>query len=145
MTLERLLEDSNKITALLGRTISIKEHAVKAFRKRIGEYADSHNKKDEVQAWPLVKVCKLRHNWQVRHRLWPATSRVSTGPLASSLDSKAYYQQVCNHNLMILIAMLQQLMGKLAVSLQPCCVFQDYRNFIMFNVALAGADVASPK
>lgn len=65
MTLERLLEVNNKITALLGRTISIKEHAVKAFRKRIGEYVDSHNKKDEIQAWPLVKVCKLKHDWQV--------------------------------------------------------------------------------
>lgn len=65
MTLERLLEVNNKITALLGRTISIREFAVKAFRKRIGEYVDSHNKKDEIQAWPLVKVCKLKHNWQV--------------------------------------------------------------------------------
>ncbi|KAA6425538.1 MAG: hypothetical protein FRX49_04435 [Trebouxia sp. A1-2] len=65
MTLERLLEVNNKITALLGRTISIREHAVKQFRKRIGEYVDSHNKKDEIQAWPLVKVCKLKHNWQV--------------------------------------------------------------------------------
>ncbi len=65
MTLERLLETNNKITALLGRTISIREHAVKQFRKRIGEYVDSHNKKDEIQAWPLVKVCKLKHNWQV--------------------------------------------------------------------------------
>ncbi|DBA74384.1 TPA: hypothetical protein ACH3X1_011148 [Trebouxia sp. C0004] len=65
MTLERLLEVNNKITALLGRTISIREHAVKQFRKRIGEYADSHNKKDEIQAWPLVKVCKLKHNWQL--------------------------------------------------------------------------------
>ena len=65
MTLEKLLEVNNKITGLLGRTINIREHAVKAFRKRIGEYADSHNKKDEIQAWPLVKVCKLRHNWQV--------------------------------------------------------------------------------
>ena len=68
MTLEKLLEVNNKITGLLGRTIRIREHAVKAFRKRIGEYVDSHNKKDEIQAWPLVKVCKLRHNWQVsRH------------------------------------------------------------------------------
>ena len=65
MTLERLLEVNNKITALLGRTISIREHAVKQFRKRIGDYVDSHNKKDEIQAWPLVKVCKLKHNWQV--------------------------------------------------------------------------------
>lgn len=65
MTLEKLLEVNNKITGLLGRTINIREHAVKAFRKRIGEYVDSHNKKDEIQPWPLVKVCKLRHNWQV--------------------------------------------------------------------------------
>lgn len=65
MTLEKLLEVNNKITGLLGRTINIREHAVKAFRKRIGEYVDSHNKKDEIQAWPLVKVCKLRHKWQV--------------------------------------------------------------------------------
>ena len=65
MTLERLLEVNNKITALLGRTINMREHSVKAFRKRIGEYADSHNKKDEIQPWPLVKVYKLRHNWQV--------------------------------------------------------------------------------
>ena len=65
MTLERLLEVNNKITALLGRTISMREGSVKAFRKRIGEYVDSHNKMDEIQAWPLVKVCKLKHNWQV--------------------------------------------------------------------------------
>ena len=68
MTLEKLLQVNNKITGLLGRTINIREFAVKAFRKRIGEYVDSHNKKDEVQAWPLVKVCKLRHNWQVQHK-----------------------------------------------------------------------------
>lgn len=65
MTLDKLLEVNNKITGLLGRTINIREHTVKTFRKRIGEYVDSHNKKDEIQAWPLVKVCKLRHNWQV--------------------------------------------------------------------------------
>ena len=65
MTLEKLFSLNNKITQLLGRTINIRESAAKNFRKRIGEYVDSHNKKDEVQAWPLVKVCKLRHNWKV--------------------------------------------------------------------------------
>ena len=65
ITLERLFSVSNKVTQLLGRTINIRESAAKKFRKRIGEYVDSRNKKDEIQAWPLVKVCKLCHNWQV--------------------------------------------------------------------------------
>lgn len=63
--MEKLFSINNRITNLLGRTINTRESAAKHFRKRIGEYVDSHNKKDEVQAWPLVKVCKLRHDWKV--------------------------------------------------------------------------------
>lgn len=72
VTLERLFSVNNKVTQLLGRTINIRESAAKKFRKRIGEYVDSRNKKDEIQAWPLVKVCKLCHNWQVGLLLVPA-------------------------------------------------------------------------
>lgn len=65
MTLEKLFSLNNKVTQLLGRTINIRESAAKNFRQRMKEYVDSKNQKDEVQAWPLVKVCKLRHNWKV--------------------------------------------------------------------------------
>ena len=32
-----------------------------ACRKKIGHYIDSHNNKNDLQAWPLVTVCRLTH------------------------------------------------------------------------------------
>lgn len=44
---------------------AIRETNVKKFRSRIGDYVDSHNCSEQAQAWPLVKVCKLQHNWRL--------------------------------------------------------------------------------
>lgn len=66
LSLERLLEMENKNTRLLGRTISTKNLRAELFRKELGKYVDSNNSQTETSSWPLVKACRIRHNWPVR-------------------------------------------------------------------------------
>ena len=63
LTLETLLRTRNSITVHLGRTVKVREYNVKTFRKTIGKYVDSQNKRQDVSTWPLVKVCRINHNW----------------------------------------------------------------------------------
>ncbi|KAK9811490.1 hypothetical protein WJX72_004764 [[Myrmecia] bisecta] len=55
----------NKVTKLLGRVVAISERDHATFRKTIGEYVDSNKKRADIAVWPLVKLCQIRHNWQV--------------------------------------------------------------------------------
>lgn len=63
LTLDMLLKARNSITAHLGRTVKVREYNVKSFRKQIGRFVDSQNKRQDVSTWPLVKVCRISHNW----------------------------------------------------------------------------------
>ncbi|GFR49232.1 hypothetical protein Agub_g11231, partial [Astrephomene gubernaculifera] len=65
LTLERLRAARSAVTALLGSTLQIRQHDRRAFRREIGRYVDSHNQADSAQAWPLVKVCRIQHNWKL--------------------------------------------------------------------------------
>ncbi|KAG2493806.1 hypothetical protein HYH03_008025 [Edaphochlamys debaryana] len=56
LSLQRLHREHNHVTALLGTVKQIASHDRKQFRKKIGEFVDSHNKSDRPQAWPIVKL-----------------------------------------------------------------------------------------
>ncbi|KAK9813950.1 hypothetical protein WJX73_006361 [Symbiochloris irregularis] len=65
LTLQKVLEMENKQTKLLGRTIHVKNLHADKFRKEVGQYVDSNNALNETSSWPLVKLCRIRHNWAV--------------------------------------------------------------------------------
>ena len=45
--------------------IKVQDYSSKAFKKQISEYVDGRQKRDELSPWPLVRVCRIRHNWGV--------------------------------------------------------------------------------
>jgi hypothetical protein len=45
--------------------VRVCEHSGKAFRKQIGLYVDSNKRREDISTWPLVRVCRIRHNWPV--------------------------------------------------------------------------------
>ncbi|EFN59293.1 hypothetical protein CHLNCDRAFT_137642 [Chlorella variabilis] len=66
VTLEQLLSARSSATRHLGETIRVREHSAKEFRKMIGKYVDSNNRRgDDVSTWPLVRVCRISHSWPV--------------------------------------------------------------------------------
>ncbi|KAL4423152.1 hypothetical protein ABPG77_007805, partial [Micractinium sp. CCAP 211/92] len=65
VSLENLLDERNAATRHLGQTLKVREFVAKKFRKQIGKYVDSNNRRDDVATWPLVKVCRIRHSWPV--------------------------------------------------------------------------------
>ncbi|PNH06795.1 Nuclear GTPase SLIP-GC [Tetrabaena socialis] len=65
LSVEVLQDVNNSVTRLLGSTKHIRNHDRKAFRRDVGKYVDSHNRADDLQAWPIVKVAKLQHNWKL--------------------------------------------------------------------------------
>ncbi|KIZ06102.1 hypothetical protein MNEG_1857 [Monoraphidium neglectum] len=68
LSLEALQRRGNSVTALVGCGKRINEGSAKEFRrgrKQLGVYADSHNQSGQPQAWPLVRLCRISHNWEV--------------------------------------------------------------------------------
>ena len=67
LTREALLAaPRNAATRLLGQTVQLREGNSKAFNRAIKRYVDSKNHSEAGTAtWPLVKVCRIRHSWQV--------------------------------------------------------------------------------
>ncbi|KIZ01646.1 hypothetical protein MNEG_6312 [Monoraphidium neglectum] len=65
LSLEALQRRGNSVTALVGCGKRINEGSAKEFRKQLGVYADSHNQSGLPQAWPLVRLCRISHNWEV--------------------------------------------------------------------------------
>ncbi|GIL98268.1 hypothetical protein Vretimale_3674, partial [Volvox reticuliferus] len=65
LTFEKLRDYSSKVTDLLGTSKVIRHSQSQNFRREIGEYVDSHNKAGDAQPWPIVKVCRIQHNWKL--------------------------------------------------------------------------------
>ncbi|KAG2445202.1 hypothetical protein HYH02_008670 [Chlamydomonas schloesseri] len=61
----KLRAHSNRITQLLGKAERIRHGSAKKFREKVGVYVDSHNKATSLQAWPIVKVCRIAHRWKL--------------------------------------------------------------------------------
>jgi hypothetical protein len=66
LTLEKLLSSRSEITERLGSVVHLKERSAKALCARLSEYVDSKNASGALQCWPVVRMCAVRHNWQVR-------------------------------------------------------------------------------
>ncbi|KXZ52426.1 hypothetical protein GPECTOR_9g470 [Gonium pectorale] len=61
LSLAKLKDVHNPLTRLLGRTINLKPtSSERAFREEIGKYVESSGGQVELQAWPLVKVCRIQ-------------------------------------------------------------------------------------
>ncbi|KAG2439503.1 hypothetical protein HXX76_004857 [Chlamydomonas incerta] len=65
LTADKLRAHSNRITQLLGKMEPIRHGDSKKFREKVGVYVDSHNKATSLQAWPIVKVCRIAHRWKL--------------------------------------------------------------------------------
>ncbi|GIL47172.1 hypothetical protein Vafri_4060, partial [Volvox africanus] len=65
LSFETFKDYSSSVTNLLGTTKVIRHSKSDKFRREIGEYVDSHNKAGDAQPWPIVKVCRIQHNWKL--------------------------------------------------------------------------------
>ena len=43
-------------------------------------YVDSHNKATSLQAWPIVKVCRIAHRWKVGATVLAAAAACTREP-----------------------------------------------------------------
>eukprot|EP00198_Chlamydomonas_reinhardtii_P008705 XP_001698042.1 predicted protein [Chlamydomonas reinhardtii] len=65
LTADKLCAHSNRVTQLLGKVEPIRSADALEFRRKVGVYVDSHNEATSLQAWPIVKVCRIAHRWKL--------------------------------------------------------------------------------
>ncbi|KXZ41754.1 hypothetical protein GPECTOR_294g795 [Gonium pectorale] len=69
LSLEKLKGVQNTLTKLLGKTLTLPPTSnEKAFRQEIGKYVESSSKAGGLQAWPLVKVCRIQGRFKTLPR-----------------------------------------------------------------------------
>ncbi|KXZ52701.1 hypothetical protein GPECTOR_9g747 [Gonium pectorale] len=69
LSLEKLKGVQNTLTKLLGKKLALPPTSnEKAFRQEIGKYVESSGKAGGLQAWPLVKVCKIQGRFKTLPR-----------------------------------------------------------------------------